>query len=536
MPRLVVIDGEGKGKTFVVKSGTQVLGRSKGDLVVNDPRISRSHVSISFDGATGKVAFTDLKSLNGTLVNGVRLESGELRDGDKIQLGDTRLDFQMLSADPDITAQKHLEEMLARNRDDKADPGQVAKKKEQSAIDEPLAPPKTGKSQEMGQTPPDAMSEPETTPRQHLRLPRMNRASVVALSILAVGLYLFKNTFLTEKRVNIEERMVSIKQLAENGRMDEALADTIRLSTKYPQHAQVFTLLGTLYERQGKIRLAISSLQTAHALQPTPELHIKMLKLYVEVAAEQGVAEEVAHLDEIIRNGPRDKEVFSQIALLYLDLKDRLKQPPEKSFIIAKALQKELAPNDPVGYKLEALVLSQQEKYQDAIAPLKKAAELAPLDEWPLENLTFAYLKVGDMVSAEETVKEWMRSQSDSMKPYLVMAYLKFNQQNPMEALPYAQKVVELGANKRTDPFFAEALGLIGHIYYKQGQIAEAKSSLMESCGLGYQPGCELKNTVENAQSPPESPRGASSENPEQKITKEEPPTPAISPSPASSP
>jgi S-DNA-T family DNA segregation ATPase FtsK/SpoIIIE len=67
-PRLVVIEGKEKGRHFPLKSGTTVIGRSKGDVLVQDPRLSRSHVAVHYDEITGKVTFTDLKSLNGTLL------------------------------------------------------------------------------------------------------------------------------------------------------------------------------------------------------------------------------------------------------------------------------------------------------------------------------------------------------------------------------------------------------------------------------------------------------------------------------------
>jgi pSer/pThr/pTyr-binding forkhead associated (FHA) protein len=65
-----------------------VVGRDPDcDVVLMDPRVSRRHVRI----AAGMRAtdFEDLNSSNGTFVNGRRRASGELRPGDRLEIGDT---------------------------------------------------------------------------------------------------------------------------------------------------------------------------------------------------------------------------------------------------------------------------------------------------------------------------------------------------------------------------------------------------------------------------------------------------------------
>src|SRR4051794_31186696 len=96
-PRLVIIEGKDKGKVIPLSDGTVVVGRSKGDVIIQDPRISRSHIALHFDGKTSTLSFTDLKSLNGTLVNGNPAEGGPLNDGDRLQLGNTVFDCQLNS-------------------------------------------------------------------------------------------------------------------------------------------------------------------------------------------------------------------------------------------------------------------------------------------------------------------------------------------------------------------------------------------------------------------------------------------------------
>jgi hypothetical protein len=70
------------------------IGRGRAaDLMLTDTRISREHVRIDRD-ATGAFTVSDLRSLNGTLVNGELLRgSRRLHDGDLLEIGEFRLRF-----------------------------------------------------------------------------------------------------------------------------------------------------------------------------------------------------------------------------------------------------------------------------------------------------------------------------------------------------------------------------------------------------------------------------------------------------------
>ena len=57
VPRLVIIEGKDKGKIIPLYDGTAIIGRSKGDVVVQDPRVSRSHIAIHYDSNTEKLSF-----------------------------------------------------------------------------------------------------------------------------------------------------------------------------------------------------------------------------------------------------------------------------------------------------------------------------------------------------------------------------------------------------------------------------------------------------------------------------------------------
>lgn len=86
-----------------------VIGRSETcDLPVNSSRVSREHAVIQADGA--RFSIKDLKSTNGTLVNGNRVTEIRLTDGDLLVIADSEFCFRMPgSADCRRTATQVLD-------------------------------------------------------------------------------------------------------------------------------------------------------------------------------------------------------------------------------------------------------------------------------------------------------------------------------------------------------------------------------------------------------------------------------------------
>lgn len=71
-----------------------VVGRgSEADLRLNDPGISRRHALITVTGtaAAPQVSIEDLGSTNGIVVDGSRVNQARLRDGSRIEIGNTRM-------------------------------------------------------------------------------------------------------------------------------------------------------------------------------------------------------------------------------------------------------------------------------------------------------------------------------------------------------------------------------------------------------------------------------------------------------------
>lgn len=98
---LVVIQGREIGRDYRLRRRSLVLGRDpEADIPIPDESVSRRHARIEVQPGPGgepqQYWITDLQSTNHTFVNGQAVEKTELRDGDKIQLGDTILKFALL--------------------------------------------------------------------------------------------------------------------------------------------------------------------------------------------------------------------------------------------------------------------------------------------------------------------------------------------------------------------------------------------------------------------------------------------------------
>lgn len=72
----------------VIEKRLTIIGRSEGDIVINDTLISRKHASIEIKSPT-MVELKDLASTNGVFHNGMKVSSVFLQSGDDIKLGST---------------------------------------------------------------------------------------------------------------------------------------------------------------------------------------------------------------------------------------------------------------------------------------------------------------------------------------------------------------------------------------------------------------------------------------------------------------
>ena len=92
MYQLTFKDGE-SAQSYSFESGEVVIGRAPDcQIVLRDFAISRNHAKVVV-GEDGAATIRDLKSKNGTQVNGVTVMEAPLRDGDRILLGKFELTF-----------------------------------------------------------------------------------------------------------------------------------------------------------------------------------------------------------------------------------------------------------------------------------------------------------------------------------------------------------------------------------------------------------------------------------------------------------
>jgi pSer/pThr/pTyr-binding forkhead associated (FHA) protein len=90
---LVVATGELAGDRFDLTNEIVTVGRHEAsDVFLDDVSVSRHH-GLFTKTASGRVTVRDLNSLNGTYVNGARVDETVLHSGDEVQIGKFKLIF-----------------------------------------------------------------------------------------------------------------------------------------------------------------------------------------------------------------------------------------------------------------------------------------------------------------------------------------------------------------------------------------------------------------------------------------------------------
>lgn len=94
---LIVKRGPSDGSRFLLDVDVTTAGRHpNADIFLDDVTVSRKHAEFR-RGSNGFVV-SDLASLNGTYLNGERVDSAPLKDGDEVQVGKFKLTFYEASA------------------------------------------------------------------------------------------------------------------------------------------------------------------------------------------------------------------------------------------------------------------------------------------------------------------------------------------------------------------------------------------------------------------------------------------------------
>lgn len=91
-PVLVLMSEDQELKTLPIERRIRIGRQSDNDLVVTDPGVSRHHAEVI--NTNGTCTLHDLGSTNGTYVNGTVVSEHALREGDRISLGSTIVEFR----------------------------------------------------------------------------------------------------------------------------------------------------------------------------------------------------------------------------------------------------------------------------------------------------------------------------------------------------------------------------------------------------------------------------------------------------------
>ncbi len=111
-PCLVIIKGDGLGNRVDLVQQIVEIGRSdECTITIDSGLISRKHAVVQRIG--GKWIVADLQSTNGTYVNGQRITTHQLKDGDKISVGRTVLKY--LESNMELQYHEQIMDMACRD-------------------------------------------------------------------------------------------------------------------------------------------------------------------------------------------------------------------------------------------------------------------------------------------------------------------------------------------------------------------------------------------------------------------------------------
>jgi diguanylate cyclase (GGDEF)-like protein len=114
-PYLIILAGGSVGEIYALKQAESLIGRGQSAAIrIEDDGISRRHAKVVVEGKD--VYVQDLKSVNGTLVNGELVTARRLlADGDKITLGATTILKFTYIDDLEVTFQRKMLEAALRD-------------------------------------------------------------------------------------------------------------------------------------------------------------------------------------------------------------------------------------------------------------------------------------------------------------------------------------------------------------------------------------------------------------------------------------
>lgn len=91
---LEFISGKRAGEIVKINKSRFIIGRTDGDLLIDDFHISKKHASIEI-WSRDQMFIKDLESKNGTFLNNILVTRTRLKDGDIIKIGTSTMRFRV---------------------------------------------------------------------------------------------------------------------------------------------------------------------------------------------------------------------------------------------------------------------------------------------------------------------------------------------------------------------------------------------------------------------------------------------------------
>lgn len=141
---LVLIKKDGSTEHFALPSSVTFIGRRQDcDFCIPLNCVSRRHCEINMDN--GNVMIRDLKSRNGTLINGRPIEEARLNPGDILKIGPVELVLQVNDNPPSF--QSYLQGVASSTAAEPASYSQDETQEAEFSIDQDLSDFDPGRSQ-----------------------------------------------------------------------------------------------------------------------------------------------------------------------------------------------------------------------------------------------------------------------------------------------------------------------------------------------------------------------------------------------------
>lgn len=231
--------------------------------------------------------------------------------------------------------------------------------------------------------------------------------------------------------------------------------------------------LGATYFKMGKTDLAVESLEANLAKDPQHQQTLYMLMDIYEQTKQPlkrlAVMEKLATLNE-------DEELWLAIANLYAEQNNNAKA--EAALRSAIALKEDYAQ----AHLRLALLLYDQERYNDAIIPLEYTFDRFPENELVSRRLAVAYQKTNRLGDAVAKYEQLIKNNPQNVQAYLSVTNLYRTQAadatDPKVVAEIQQKAINtMNELKKVQPDNALAYLNLATIYLSQSKFAEVESN-----------------------------------------------------------